>query len=212
MIEATGLQFSYPDSSPLEFPDLRCAPREHWLILGESGCGKTTYLHLLAGLRTPTSGMVSIDGTNLHALNGRERDRFRGRHIGLVLQTPHFLQALTINENVLLAQKLAGHPLDTSRVQTMLDRLGIAHRAQAYPRQCSQGELQRASIARALINRPALLLADEPTSALDDTHCREVLNLLEEHSDASNATLVIVTHDQRLKGQIPHTITLRPHV
>lgn len=211
MIECQGLQFAYPGGATLRFPDFYCGARGEWLILGESGSGKTTMLQLLAGLRKPTAGRVMLNGTDLHSLSGSRLDQFRGQYIGLVFQTPHFLQALNIRQNIALAQKLAGKAVDYTQVDAMLDRLGIGHRAQAHPHQCSQGEQQRASIARALINRPALLLADEPTSALDDRHCREVLGLLEEQSRASQAALIIVTHDQRLKDRITNTLTLTAH-
>lgn len=211
MIESQGLQFAYPGGAVLRFPDLHCGPQGEWLILGESGSGKTTMLQLLAGLRKPTAGKVMLNGTDLHGLSGSRLDRFRGKYIGLVFQTPHFLQALNIRQNIALAQQLAGKSVDYAQVDAMLDRLGIGHRAHARPLQCSQGEQQRASIARALINRPALLLADEPTSALDDRHCREVLDLLAEQSRASQAALIIVTHDQRLKDRISNTLTLSAH-
>lgn len=211
MLEATGLTFAYEDGRSFSFPDLHCAPGAHWLVLGESGTGKTTFLHLLAGLRTPTAGRVMLNGTDLHRLPAGQVDRFRGSHIGLVFQTPHFLQALTLRQNLVLAQRLAGRPADPAAATVLLERLGIAHRADALPRRCSQGEQQRASIGRAVINRPAVVLADEPTSALDDRHCGEVLALLEETSGACGASLVIVTHDQRLKGRSYQTLTLERH-
>ena len=111
-----------------------------------------------------------------------------------------------------LAQRLAGKEVDLLRIHALLDKLGLLHRLNAYPRHCSQGEQQRISIARALINRPDILLADEPTSALDDRHCREVLHLLQEQAADCRSALIIVTHDQRIKDQIPHTITLERHV
>lgn len=211
MLEAKGLTFSYADGRGFSFPDLRCEPGAHWLVLGESGSGKTTFLHLLAGLRTPTAGSVMLDGTDLHRLPQGQVDRFRGSHIGLVFQTPHFLQALTLRQNLVLAQRLAGKPADPAAADALLARLGLAHRADALPRHCSQGEQQRASIGRAVINSPAVVLADEPTSALDDRHCTEVIALLEEYSGSCGAALVIVTHDQRLKGRSFQTLTLERH-
>ncbi len=211
MIDATRLLFSYPGGVQFRFPDFSCKSEEQWLVLGESGSGKTTFLHLLAGLRTPQSGQVKVQGTDLQSLSAGAIDQFRGKHIGIVFQTPHFLQALTIRQNLALAQKLAGNQVDYKQVDALLDRLGIGHRGHALPRHCSQGEQQRASIGRAVINHPAILLADEPTSALDDKHCNEVLALLDEQSKASKSALIIVTHDQRLKGRIPQTITLSTH-
>jgi len=211
MIETQGLEFAYPGGAVLRFPDLQCGPQDEWLILGESGSGKTTFLQLLAGLRQPRAGKILLNGTDMYSLSSGAIDRFRGRHIGVVFQTPHFLQALSVRQNIALAQQLAGNPVDYRQVETMLQRLGIAHRAHAKPSQCSQGEQQRASLARALINKPDLLLADEPTSALDDRNCLEVLRLLEEQSRASQSALIIVTHDQRLKDRISKTLTLSAH-
>ncbi len=211
MLDATGLTFSYEAGRTFSFPDLRCEPGAHWLVLGESGTGKTTFLHILAGLRTPTSGRVLLNGMDLHGLPGGQSDRFRGSHIGLVFQTPHFLQALTLRQNLVLAQRLAGRPADPAHADALLERLGLAHRAHALPRHSSQGEQQRASIGRAVINSPAVVLADEPTSALDDRHSGEVISLLEEYSGSCGASLVIVTHDQRLKGRSFQTLTLERH-
>lgn len=211
MIEATRLTFSYKEGPQFYFPDFKCRAEEQWLVLGESGSGKTTFLHLLAGLRTPAGGQVKVKGIDLQDVSSGSIDQFRGKHIGLVFQTPHFLQALTIRQNLALAQKLAGNPVDYSKVDALLDRLGIGHRGKALPRHCSQGEQQRASIGRAVINQPAILLADEPTSALDDKHCFEVLALLDEHSRSGKSALIIVTHDQRLKGRISKSITLSTH-
>ncbi len=196
----------------MSFPDIQCEAGDQLLILGESGSGKTTLLQILSGLRQPQTGSVSIHGTDLQAVPRRKQDQFRGKHVGLVFQTPHFLQALNVEENVALAQRLAGQKIDLPEVRDLLERLGLAHRIHAYPRHCSQGEQQRISLARALINQPDILLADEPTSALDDRHCLEVCGLLEAHASESRSALIIVTHDQRIKDRIPHTITLERHV
>lgn len=211
MIEARGLRYAYAGSPEMVFPDVHCYTAEKLLILGDSGCGKTTLLQLLAGLRKPKSGEVIIREENIYQKSGSSLDQFRGKHIGIVFQTPHFLKALSMRENVALAQRLAGHKIDYTKVDHLLDVLEISHRRHAHPYACSQGEQQRASIARALINQPTLVLADEPTSALDDRHCMEVLHLLEKHVQAIKASLIIVTHDQRLKNYIPKAINLTAH-
>lgn len=212
MIEASSLSFHYPGGAVISFPDIRCDAGDQLLILGESGTGKSTLLQLLAGLRQPDTGSVRIHGTVLGSVPRGKRDQFRGQHIGLIFQTPHFLQALNVEQNIALAQRLAGQEVDVLRIHALLDKLGLHHRRTAYPRHCSQGEQQRISIARALVNQPDILLADEPTSALDDRHCREVLAMLQEQAADSRSALIIVTHDQRIKDQIPHTITLERHV
>lgn len=196
----------------MTFPDIHGESNDRLLILGESGSGKTTLLQLLSGLRTPQTGHVLIHGSDIQQIPLRKRDQFRGKHIGIVFQTPHFLQALNVEENIVLAQRLAGQPVDRQSIHQLLEQVGLMHRIQAYPRHCSQGEQQRLSLARALINRPDILLADEPTSALDDRHCQEVVSLLEAQAAACQSTLIIVTHDQRIKDRITHTITLDRHV
>ncbi len=192
----------------MNFPDVFCGRGEQWLILGESGSGKTTLLHLLGGLRKPQKGQIMIGDTDITALSGQHLDVFRGRNIGIVFQQAHFVRSLTIEENLLLAQKLAGLSTDLNQVHQLLDRLNIKAKAKDKPHELSVGERQRASICRALINRPALILADEPTSALDDHNCREVIQLIKNQAAADDVTLLIVTHDNRLKSEFEHQIVL----
>ena len=208
MLKTENLQFSYDGGPPLRFPDIECGAGEHWLILGQSGCGKTTLLHLLGGLRTPKNGEVSIGGTSLKSLTTSELDKFRGKNVGIIFQVPHFVRSLRVGENLELAQKLAGQPIDRDRIQKLLDRLAIGHKLNAKTGELSQGEQQRVAIARALVNRPQVILADEPTSALDDKNTDEVIQLLEETASEVNATLLVVTHDKRLRDNFLKQIKL----
>ncbi len=210
MLHTHHLHYRYPSGEALRFPDIACGRDEHWLLLGPSGSGKTTLLHLLAGLLTPTGGEVRIGDTSLSSLRGARLDYFRGQHVGVIFQQSHFVAALSVLENLLLAQKLAHRPLDRTRARELLERLGIGRKERAKPSELSQGEQQRVAIARALINAPQVILADEPTSALDDGHAEEVAALLEEQARSVNATLLIVTHDQRLKERFPRQIRLEP--
>lgn len=180
----------------------------HLLVLGKSGTGKTTLLHLLAGFISPQTGSISIQGQAFSALSGYQRDLFRAQHVGVVFQAHHFIGSLSVEQNLLWAQRLAKKKTDVKDVRERLQRLGLAHRAHAKPSALSQGELQRASIIRALINRPALVLADEPTSSLDDDNCREVMQLLDEQAKNEGAALVVVTHDKRLKDYFNNWINL----
>ncbi len=208
MLKTQNLQFSYDSQNTLKFPDIDCKSGEHWLLIGQSGCGKTTLLHLLGGLRTPQSGSVIIADTNLNNLSTSKIDHFRGKNIGIIFQTSHFVRALTVSENLALAQQLAGEKVDKTRIEELLNRLNLRHKLDAKTDSLSQGEQQRVAIARALINKPDVILADEPTSALDDTNTEEVINLLEEQASEVNATLLVVTHDGRLKSRFKNQINL----
>ncbi|HBE12338.1 MAG TPA: ABC transporter ATP-binding protein, partial [Flavobacteriales bacterium] len=165
-------------------------------------------LHLLCGMLQPTQGTVNINGRALHQMNEAGRDAFRGQNIGIVFQKSHFLQSLTVLENLAMPAFLHGAAFDKREGLQLLEQLGIAHKANSRPRDLSVGEQQRAGIARALIHRPALVLADEPTSALDDGSTAAVMDLLETQATAAGATLVIVTHDQRLKDRFGNRLDL----
>lgn len=211
MVHVEGIQFRYGKDSPkLDFPDFRCAAGEHMLLLGDSGTGKTTLLHLLCGMLRPESGVLRVADRDLCATSDRDLDVWRGSELGIVFQRSHFVQSLTVAENLALPHQLAqGHvPANAiDRLSSMLDRLGIAHRANARPSELSVGEQQRASIARALLHQPKVVFADEPTSALDDRNAEAVMNILER--EAASATLVVVTHDQRIKDRYSNCVTLK---
>jgi len=183
---------------------------EHKLLLGPSGSGKTTLINLIAGLASPDSGTIEICGESISGQPARKRDDLRRRRIGVVFQTLRLVGALSVTDNLLLAQRLAAQPRDRSAVSGLLDQLGIRHRADAKPRALSQGEAQRAAIARALVGRPALLIADEPTSALDDQNAARVGRLLLDMAEAHGSTLLIATHDARLRHFIPDAVALQP--
>jgi len=208
MLQTHQLQYTYPGKPPISFPDIHFEKGSQWLLLGQSGTGKTTLLHLLGGLRKPQKGSVTIAGKAIKSLSATALDKFRGKHIGIVFQQSHFVKALTVGENLALSRSLAGNPADPERIKTLLTRLNIGDKINDRTHRLSQGEQQRVAIARALVNSPDLILADEPTSALDDDNCREVIKLLENQAKMEGATLVIVTHDGRLKDFFEHKIIL----
>ncbi|MBX2876482.1 MAG: ATP-binding cassette domain-containing protein [Saprospiraceae bacterium] len=208
MLRTHDLQFKYTGSTVLDFPNILCQKGESWLVLGQSGSGKTTLLHLLGGLLPPTSGTIEVGGTNIAQLSPSQLDQFRGKHIGIIFQQAHFIRALTVGENLKVAQQLAGLPIDMGKVTTFLERLNIGDKINKKTDELSVGEKQRVAIARALINQPAIILADEPTSALDDKNCNEVVQLLEEQAAAVEATLLVVTHDGRLKDKFSNQILM----
>lgn len=208
MLATKQLQFSYTRNQVMNFPDFNLQKGEHWLLLGQSGSGKTTLLHLLGGLLSPTGGSIRIGDTELGDLRASALDQFRGKNIGIVFQKSHFVRALSVGENLMLAQQLAGIKPNRERSIELLERLNIADKLRLKPDRLSIGEQQRAAIARALINQPPIILADEPTSALDDHNATEVIDLLEEQANELGSTLLVVTHDKRLKDRFPKQIAL----
>ncbi|WP_116127871.1 ABC transporter ATP-binding protein [Lewinella sp. IMCC34183] len=209
MLETHDLTYRYPGAAlSFRFPDLQVAAGDRALLLGPSGAGKSTWLHLLAGVLTPAGGRTRLDGTDYSALRGAALDRFRGRNIGLVFQRAYFLEALTVTENLALARRTAGLPPDTRLLRTTLEGLGIDRYADQRPGRLSVGEQQRVTIARALVNRPKLILADEPTSALDNRNASRVSALLRSRAAELGAVLVVVTHDERLRGDFPRVVEL----
>lgn len=208
MISTHRVIFAYNDSNAFEFPDISCKKGDQWLIIGRSGCGKTTLLHIMAGLLKPGSGKVVVNDIDITALSPSQTDRVRGKEIGIIFQIPHFIQSLTVLENLLVARYLAGLKEDRQQAMDILEKLNIAGKSNVKPNQLSQGEQQRLSIARALINEPSVILADEPTSSLDDHNCKEALGLLKEHAESSGSSLLIVTHDHRLDSYFPNVINL----
>ncbi len=208
MLQTNKLHFSYTGAQTLTFPDFTCAKGEQWLLLGQSGSGKTTLLHLLGGLLSPTKGSVKIGETDLKSLSTAALDKFRGKNVGIIFQKAHFVKSLTVQENLILAHQLAGVAIDKQRIADLLNRLNVGHKLHAKTNELSQGEQQRVAIARAIVNQPTVILADEPTSALDDENCEEVIRLLEEQAAAVGATLLVVTHDGRLKERFEKQIKI----
>ncbi len=193
-----SVQYSYNKNDTFIFPDIVCEKGEHLLITGASGCGKTTLLHLIAGLVTPKRGSILINGNDITQLRGTRLDKYRGREIGIVFQTPQFIKSLTAEENLKMAASINKLSVDNIYLDSLFDTLNISHCRNRKTNEMSQGELQRLSIARAVINKPSLILADEPTSSLDDKNCREAIKLLRYQAEMLQAGLVIVTHDNRL--------------
>ena len=199
MVNTKNIAHHFSKENVISFRDISLAKGDQVLLIGESGCGKTTLLHILSGLLRPSSGNVFIDNIDIYNSSNFNLDAFRGKNIGIVFQVHHFIKSLSVLDNLLLNQKLAGIKQDRSRINQVLDKVGLVHKLNSKVFQLSEGEKQRISIARALLNYPKLILADEPTSSLDDSSCKNVINLLKAAADDENATLVIVTHDQRLK-------------
>lgn len=208
MLQTSNLHFAYDATAVFDFPSIRVEEGESALILGNSGSGKTTWLHLLGLILSPYEGTIEIGGTTTHSLSTKEIDVFRGQQIGIVFQRPHFIRALSTLDNLIYAQRFAKQELDASFCKELLDRLGLGDSLNKQTTALSIGQQQRLGIARALVNKPSLILADEPTSALDDENCKTVISLLKEQAKELNTSLLIVTHDQRLKAAVDHQIEL----
>jgi putative ABC transport system ATP-binding protein len=182
----------------LQGVSLKVETPETVAIMGRSGCGKSTFISLLAGLDSPSDGTVEILGKNLSALSSRELNQFRARHIGIVFQQFHLLDHLTAMENVRLPLDLNRLADPDARAKEMLERVGLGHRLNHFPDQMSRGECQRVAIARVLVMRPEVLLADEPTGSLDVKTGREVIDLIFRLSQSEKFALVMATHDPKV--------------
>ena len=208
MFAIQNLTHAYAGREVLRVDEWRAEQGAQWLMLGPSGSGKSTLLHVLAGILRPASGQAVVAEQDLGALSEAALDRFRGKHIGIVLQRLHLIDSLSVLNNLLLAQYMAGAKQDAARVREVLASLDLADKAGAMPHELSHGQAQRVAVARAVVNKPKLLLADEPTSNLDDVRCVQVLDLLLDQARACGATLVIATHDQRIKSRVANHYAL----
>ena len=208
MIEITGLVKRHGDVVAVAVDGWQVARGEAWLLAGPSGSGKSTLLALIAGLTEPTSGRVVVGGAELATIRPGDRDRWRGRTIGLVPQRLHLIGAISVADNLRLAQRLAGVGHDDARIAALLEAVQAADLARRFPRELSQGQAQRVAIARAVVNRPAVLLADEPTASLDDEHAAHALELLRAQALEAGATLVVASHDARVRPLLPRAFVL----
>ncbi len=192
----------------LDIPEFDLAAGEQAALIGQSGGGKTTLLHLIAGLLTPTTGMIRIDKTELTRLSEQGRDRFRASMIGYVFQTFNLLPAFTAIENVRLGMTFGHGRIDVRRAAELLDRVGLSDRANYRPGQLSVGQQQRVAIARALASKPRLLLADEPTANVDPASAHSVLELIRRTCRDENIALMLVTHSMEVANQFDRVVRL----
>ena len=204
LLELTDLTKSYVDPDGrsqqiLDIPSFVLQERQQMALAGTSGCGKTTFLNIIAGILRGDAGRVVFDGQDLSKLGEGERDTLRAREIGYVFQTFNLLEGYTALENVLLGMLFGPGP-DREHAQELLDRLGLGDKQKHRPSQLSVGQQQRVALARALANRPRLVLADEPTGNLDPVHAREALTMIRELCEEQGAALLLVSHDPMILG------------
>lgn len=208
MLAIRGLRHAYGSRTVLRVDEWSVARGEPALVLGPSGSGKSTLLNVVAGLAVPSEGTVLVDGEEIATLSPAKRDAFRGRRVGLVPQRLHLIDVIGVRDNLRLAQRLAGLRTDDRRIDEVLESLGLLSLASARAASLSVGEAQRVSVARAVLNRPALVLADEPTSALDDANCERTIGLLLDQCSAWGATLIVATHDHRIAPRFARRLSL----
>jgi putative ABC transport system ATP-binding protein len=211
MLQISDLSYCYPRTSAAQLvvPAFDMAAGQHAILVGPSGSGKSTLLHLIAAILKPQSGKLTVAGIDVVSLTPRSADDWRGRTIGFLPQKLALIPSLTARENILLAAYASDRPADVARADSLLHALGLADKASAKPHQLSQGQRQRIALARAMFNRPKLLLADEPTANLDDEACKTSIALLISQTTEIGASLMIATHDARVLGALPQANVLQ---
>jgi putative ABC transport system ATP-binding protein len=212
LLEITGLKKSFvtPDGAKhmvIDVPEFALSERAQVALSGESGLGKTTFLHLIAGILKPDAGRIRLAGQEVSSLGESARDRLRATTLGYIFQTFNLLPAFTCIENVLLGMSF-GPGADRVFAEALLKRVGLGDRLKHYPRQLSTGQQQRVAVARALANRPKLVLADEPTGNLDHANGLAALKLIREACAENGAALLLVSHDREVLGQFETVLEL----
>lgn len=208
MIVVSSLSHRYGSDKILRFPDFVIRKGDACLLLGNSGSGKTTLLHLMGGLLKIQPGKIEIAGIDLGEMSEAARDSFRGKNIGFIFQRNHLISSLSVYKNILMSPYLANLLQDERQIREVLEQLGLWEKRASHIHELSQGQAQRVAIARAVLNKPAVIFADEPTSALDDESCERVMRLMLEICRMYSSTLVIATHDQRLRSMLPFQIEI----
>ena len=214
MLEVENLICEYPEGEGktvvgLALPSFQMKDGEAWGVEGPSGSGKTTLFHCLAGLLTPTRGKILVDGVELTGLSEPERAKWRAENLGYVFQEPKLLPFLTLEENIRLSGRLAGHTVSSGQIRELLAQVDLPDCAGRFPRQLSGGERQRAAFVRAIVRRPRLLLADEPTASLDVKNSRRILELLLGYQARSGCLLLCASHDPAVQARFARKLELR---
>lgn len=211
IIEIDSLEIRFhtgkESTTVLDVPRWKVQQGDQVALFGPSGSGKSTLLHVLAGLLPVTRGRVTVCGQALEGMSEVERDRFRSQHVGYIYQNYNLLQGYTALENVLMGMTFSPRKSDRGEARQLLEEVGLSHRLDYLPSQMSSGEQQRVAVARALANRPRLLLADEPTASLHPTNKEDVLRLLREVCEKYGCTLVLVTHEREIIALFENTVT-----
>ena len=209
MVQIENLTYQYNKRGPvLSFPNITLDKGKNLLILGESGIGKTTLLHLLAGLIQPTTGKILINQINLNSLKTFQLDQFRGKNIGLAFQKKYAIESLNVINNLKARLFFSKVVVSDKQIEILLKQLDLSDLKESKVSELSEGQLQRLGIALSVIHNPKVILADEPTSSLDDKNCKIVIELLKKQAKKTNANLIVITHDNRIKSSFQNSILL----
>ena len=200
MLECSNLSYKIDGKTIIDNINFNLKSEEHLLILGPSGSGKTTLLCLLAALQKPSLGTVKYDNTDIHKLKSQATDQFRGENLGIIFQNFHLIKSLNLYQNISLASQMSGRKIDEEEINLHLKELGLEGRQKEKISNLSIGQCQRLAVIRSIINKPKWILCDEPTSALDDENTDKLLKLLKSQAQKNKSSLIIVTHDQRVKA------------
>lgn len=209
MIQTKNLSYKYNKNEYIfNFPDINLSNGEHLLVIGKSGVGKTTLLQLIAGFLVPLNGSIRIKDTEINSLGNSKLDSFRGESIGMVFQKKHALSNVSVIDNLKTRLFFANKGSEALKVDVLLKQLGLFEVKNNKVNELSEGQLQRLSVALAVIHQPQVILADEPTASLDDENCQIVIELLIAQAEEKNANLIVITHDQRIKSYFKNTMQL----
>jgi len=200
MLTCSNISYKIKDKTIIDNISFNLKSGEHLLILGPSGSGKTTLLCLLAALTKPTSGNIKYDGCDVYKLKPEERDRFRGKNLGTIFQNFHLIKSLNVYQNIILPAQMVGGKTNPDQINYYLRDLGLEDKAKQKISTLSVGQSQRLAVIRSFINKPKWILCDEPTSALDDDNTAKLLKLLKSEAKKNKASLIIITHDKRVKS------------
>jgi putative ABC transport system ATP-binding protein len=200
MLTCSNISYRIKDKIIIDNISFNLKSGDHLLILGPSGSGKTTLLCLLAALTKPTSGNIEYDGCDVYELKPEERDKFRGKNLGIIFQNFHLIKSLNVYQNIALPAQMADGKIDSDQINYYLKELGLEDKSNQRISSLSVGQSQRLAVIRSFINKPKWILCDEPTSALDDDNTDKLLKLIKSEAKKNKASLIIVTHDKRVKS------------
>jgi len=209
-LSCQNISYKINDKNILEDVKFSLNTSEHLLILGPSGSGKTTLLCIMAGLLKPNKGQVKFNGDDIYKLSSTDLDNFRGQNLGIIFQNFHLIKSLTVYQNIAIAAKFSGTEINKEKIHHLLNEVGLLEKANDKVTTLSYVQAQRIALIRSCVNKPKWIFCDEPTSALDDINTEKLLTLLKNEAKQNKSSLIIVTHDQRVKNHFDknHILTL----